>query len=70
MAAPMKTALPPDMGLSAGYIIRFNAIDPTTGANVSGVTFTNAVLHVRNLTGGPAEALASGPFMLVPGPGA
>jgi hypothetical protein len=64
----MKTALPPDMGLSAGYIVRFNAIDPTTGADVAGVKFTNAILHVRNIGGTNDAALASGPFKLVIGP--
>jgi hypothetical protein len=70
MPTPLKTALPPAMGLSAGYVVRFNAIDPTTGADVAGVTFTDAVLHVRTLTENALEQLESGPFLLVPGPGA
>lgn len=68
MPAPLTAGLPPNLNLSAGYKIRFTALDPTSGATVSGVTITNPTLYVENLTSSEPAALVSGPFMLVAGP--
>lgn len=70
MAQPLIAPLPPDLALYAGCTIRVRAISPTTGANITGVTLSNVSLFVRNVGGGANEALASGSFQLVPGPGA
>lgn len=69
-AQAQENPLPPDLHLWAGSVVRFCAIDPTTGLEVPNVTVTNAILTVTNMGGGAAEDLQSGPFMLVPGPGA
>lgn len=69
MATPTEAGMPPDTELDNGCTVVFDAIDPTTGASVSGVTFTAGVLYV-DVTQGSVENLQSGPFMLVPGPGA
>ena len=68
MAAKQSNPLPLDLQLSAGYVVRFSAVDATTGATVAGVTISDATIEVQNLTGGSGEALQSGPFMFVPGP--
>lgn len=44
MAAPMTAALPPGLDLPGGYTLRFTALDPTTGAVVSGVTVSAATI--------------------------
>lgn len=47
----------------------FEAIDPATGATVSGVKITNPVVAGVNLSGGTEdENPPVGPFMYVPGP--
>ena len=71
MSAPAYIqSMPPDMLLSDGYTIRLSAIDPTTGADVTGVTVTDYSIFGANLAAIPNEDYAYGPFMLVPGPGA
>lgn len=70
MAEAYIGSLPADMTLYAGCIIRVNAIDPFTGAAIPNVVVSNVSLFVTNQTGGPGTALESGPFKLVPGPGA
>jgi hypothetical protein len=56
------------MDLTANYTIRFTAVDASTGATVTGVNVSNAILLVENVAGGSDADLAAGPFMLVPGP--
>lgn len=70
MAAPLQSALPSDLQLDGGTILRVTAIDPATGSTVAGVTVANVLFYVTDLTGGQGGGLAVGPFMLVPGPGA
>lgn len=65
----IEGGMPPDTELDNGCTVVFDAIDPATGATVSGVKFSAGVLYV-DVTQGDVGALASGPFMLVPGPGA
>ena len=70
MSAPQVAALPPDLNLWAGCVVRFAALDATTGNAVGGVVIGNAAIEVTNLTGGAADELVSGDWQLVSGPGA
>lgn len=67
-AEPLVAALPPDLTLYAGCVVRLVAIDPTTGATVAGVNVGNVSLFVRNVGGGALDELDFGPFRLVVGP--
>lgn len=53
MPQPAIAALPLDLVLSSGYVIRFAALDPTSGAAVSGVRVTDVAFQVRPLNIGP-----------------
>lgn len=68
MSAPQKEPMPPECTLDNGCTVEFAAISPTTGAAITGVKVSNANIYVESSASG--EALNSGPFMLVPGPGA
>lgn len=68
MAQPLIAPMAPDTPLTNGCNVEFVAIDPTTGNAVSGVTISNASIYVES--SGGAQSLASGVFMLVPGPDA
>ena len=68
-APPLVAGLPPDLDIDGGYILRFDAVDPVTGATVAGVKVSAVAIGAADLAG-TAGALAAGPFMLVPGPGA
>lgn len=70
MAKAVKAAMPPDVDIGPGWTVEFAAIDPTTGADVAGVVVSAAMIEAKDLTGQGGAGLASGPFMLVPGPGA
>lgn len=50
-AEPLIAGLPPDCELSAGYVIRIVALDPTTGATVTGVTLSDVSLFVTDMHG-------------------
>lgn len=67
MPAPMLAPLPPGIKLPAGATVRFTALDAATGLIVNGVAISTATIQVNNLGGQASAALASGPFMLVPG---
>jgi hypothetical protein len=69
VAQPLTVPFPPDLTLTDGWLVTITAIDPTTGAVVTGVRITEALIHVE-VVEGSVTALNSGPFMLVPGPGA
>lgn len=49
MPRPLTASLPPDLTLSAGYILRLTALDPSTGAAVSGVFLTDVSFFVTDL---------------------
>lgn len=70
MAQKLIVAMPPDMDLTAQYAIQWSALDPTTGDPVSDVNVSNATMLVTLVGTTTADALAVGPFMLVPGPNA
>lgn len=65
-----NAAMPEGIELTGGYTIRVTALNPTTGAVVSGVTVSNLAMMIDDLTGGAGGGLDYGPFLLVPGPGA
>ncbi len=67
MAQPLTISLPPNINLWDSCVIRVTAIDATTGAVVSGVTVDDVTIECVQLKGG---TLASGGWLLVPGPGA
>jgi hypothetical protein len=68
MAAPMKTGMPVELDLPAGYTLRFTALDPTTGAANTDVVVSSAAITAEPVGGTQAGQLEVGPFMLVPGP--
>lgn len=70
MAQPIKVSMPPDLDLGPGYVLRINCVDATTGAAVTGCVTTDFQITCEDLTGGGGAGLETGPFMLVPGPGA
>jgi hypothetical protein len=65
MAQPLIVTLPPGLDLWPGCVIRVTAVDPTTGATVSGVNVSHVSIEGTTDTPG---ALEYGPFMLVTGP--
>lgn len=71
MAQKIDVALPEDVVIGDGWIVEWDAVDPTTGASVSGVIVTEANVTAADASsGGGSGAFDSGPFMLVPGAGA
>jgi hypothetical protein len=57
MAAPMTAAMPPGRDLGGGYIVQLVALDASTGAVLTGLTVTNAVMVVENVGGGDLETV-------------
>ena len=51
MSAPLVAGLPPDLDLDGGYTFRFDAVDPTTGATVSGVKVSAVAIGAIDLAG-------------------
>lgn len=62
----------PALPLTPGMRVQFEAISPTTGLAVAGVTVALAAIYAENIGEGESDSavIDSGPFMLVPGPGA
>ena len=69
MAAPPLESSFPQAELEPGMIVVFEAVNPTTGAAVTGVTVSAIGMLVTG-EGARAGEGTFGPFMLVPGPGA
>lgn len=69
MSKPLTIALPPNIDLWGDCIVRVTALNPATGATVSGVNVKNVTLQVVQ-TAGSVEQLSQGQWKLVPGPGA
>lgn len=61
------TAPLPVVPLGPGCIVRIEAISPTTGAAVSGVTVASAVITARD-SRETLDLTSEGSFMWVPGP--
>lgn len=71
MSLPIDAGMPPDLDLPDGYVLTWAAIDPTTGADVSGVAVSNVSIFGTLLPTGTGGTLdQAGPYMLVPGPNA
>lgn len=70
MGAPVDAGLPPQLDIGQGYTLRFIALDPTAGTEVTTVSISAANFTAEPLGQTTAEDLQVGPFMLVPGPGA
>jgi hypothetical protein len=70
VAQPLTASLPPDLALYAGCSVRVIALDPTTGATVTGVRLANVSLYIQNVGEGALQDFAEGEWSLVPGPGA
>ena len=51
MAKVQVAALPPNLDLSSGYTIRVNAIDPSTGGQITGVTISDLSILVTDVSG-------------------
>lgn len=72
MAQKIDVPIPEGIDIGDGWQIVWDAVDPNTGASVSGVKVSNANVCYPPVGGqgggGTEEPL--GPFMLVPGPGA
>jgi hypothetical protein len=68
MPAPLESSLP-QADLEPGMQVVFEAIDPTTGNVVTGVTVSAIGMLVSGQGANVGEG-TFGPFMLVPGPGA
>ena len=49
VAAPLP--LPADLDMSAGYQVVLNAVDPTTGAQITGVTVSDLAIQVSDVGG-------------------
>jgi hypothetical protein len=67
MPVPIKAALPPELDIADGYVIRFAAVSPTDGSAVAGVTVSHVSIFGTDLAG---VDVIVGPFLLVPGPSA
>lgn len=61
--------MPADLDVGPGYTLRVTALDPSTGALVSGVVVDTTVLTVSLITG-TTDGLETGQWFLVPGPNA
>jgi hypothetical protein len=70
MAQPLTVPFPPNLVLTDGWVVKIVAVDAATGAAVSGVKITEALMQVEVIEGGGGDSLATGQWFLVPGPGA
>lgn len=68
MAQKIDVALPEDIVIGDGWQVVWDAVDPTTGASVSGVTVTNTNVTSPG-TGESVVEFELGPYMLTLGPG-
>jgi hypothetical protein len=69
MAQKIDVALPDEIVIGDGWIVEWDAVDPTTGASVSGVVISDANVTADDVSAA-GGAIDFGEFMLVPGPGA
>lgn len=62
MAQPHTIAFPPNLVLTDGWKVTITAVDATTGALVTGVRITEALMQVEQLAG---DDLSSGAFKML-----
>jgi hypothetical protein len=60
MAQKLTAALPPDFDLPANFIVQVTAVDPTTGAAVTGVKVSNVAIMAAPVT--PDTSDSGAPF--------
>lgn len=53
MAAPLNAPMPPDLVVGGSWRLVFAAVNPSTGAAVSGVTVSNVVIDADYITPDP-----------------
>lgn len=70
MAVPINASMPEDLDLGAGFTVRLTALSTADGSVVSGVNVTNLSIVAKDVSGDGGVSLATGPWFLVPGPGA
>jgi hypothetical protein len=56
MSQKLAASMPDTLDLPGNWIVRFAALDPSTGAAVSGVNVSGATMIVGNKAGGSLEA--------------
>ena len=66
MSLPVKTGFPDAITCKDGYIVRFAAVDPVTGADVAGVVVSN--VSIFSDTGANVTQELSAPLLFVSGP--
>ena len=64
MAQKLTAAIPEGMDIDGGWTLQLAAVDPSTGAAVSGVTVSGIVLLVSQITPGGPEALKVAPLWI------
>jgi hypothetical protein len=70
VAQKIDVPFPEDVLIGDGWTIEWDAVDPTTGASVSGVIVKEANVTAGDASDGTVTTVQVGPFMLVPGPSA
>lgn len=70
MADKINVAMPESMVIGDGWTVEWAAVDPVSGADISGVTVTNTNVVATDVSPAPQTNEQLGPFMLVPGPDA
>ncbi len=63
MSEPLKAGMPPDLDIDGGYIVRLTAVDPVTGALVSGVVVSGVAIQAIN-KGTPIGDLTPQPLLV------
>lgn len=64
MSLPVKTGLADGLVLPDGYTIRFTAVDPVTGALVSGVKVSSVSVLMDESTGAGLDQSVLNPVLL------
>lgn len=59
MAQKLTANFPPDLDLPANFIVRVTAVNPTTGALVSGVNVSGVAIVADNLSPATADETPS-----------
>lgn len=69
MSQPLDIDMPQDLDVGPTYTVRVTAINPSTGALVSGVNVGTVVITAA-LVQGTTDGLETGQWFLLPGPNA
>lgn len=64
MAEKINAPMPRELDLGGGWQVVWAAVDPSTGAAVSGVVISNANVVAEDLTGGLGLPAADTPILL------